>query len=454
MRMAWGLHTYWWARGYWNEARQRIQRLLANPAGVEPTTARAAALILAGNYSYLLSDFAAGWAWLQESQALSRELGAEGRPYLGWSRVIHGESLISHDKVLSQRLFEEGIQLLHESGDSWRLGISLMLYGDLARTQGHLNLALDLHGESLEVLRRVGDVLGIAVATSSLGLALYALGDYASARIHFEEALAIFRNAGLVVVIGSTLGSIGHIAFIQGDYHLAAACFEEGLTIEEEIGSRERRGWMLADFALTVGHLGDWTRAASLWQAAIALHDELGSVYGMAVCVLGLAGLQSQPERATQLLSAAQTAFEVSMEAIEPHYRIEHERQTAAVRAALGAESFALAWAAGRAMSMKQAIALARATLDTPQPNGQIPSTPTSLPVNQRRFGGLTKREREVATLIAQGKSNREIAQTLIVSEYTVASHVSNILSKLEFSSRTQIVSWAIEKGLAKLPIP
>jgi DNA-binding NarL/FixJ family response regulator len=64
--------------------------------------------------------------------------------------------------------------------------------------------------------------------------------------------------------------------------------------------------------------------------------------------------------------------------------------------------------------------------------------------------GGLTKREREVAALVAQGKSNREIAQALVISEYTVASHVSNILSKLEFSSRTQIVSWAIEKGLAR----
>jgi DNA-binding NarL/FixJ family response regulator len=56
--------------------------------------------------------------------------------------------------------------------------------------------------------------------------------------------------------------------------------------------------------------------------------------------------------------------------------------------------------------------------------------------------------------LVAQGKSNREIAQTLVLSEYTVASHVSNILSKLEVSSRTQIVSWAIEKGLARLPAP
>jgi DNA-binding NarL/FixJ family response regulator len=70
--------------------------------------------------------------------------------------------------------------------------------------------------------------------------------------------------------------------------------------------------------------------------------------------------------------------------------------------------------------------------------------------VAKQSLGGLTKREREVAALVAQGKSNREIAQTLVLSEYTVASHVSNILSKLEFASRTQIVAWAIDKGLAK----
>jgi DNA-binding NarL/FixJ family response regulator len=68
----------------------------------------------------------------------------------------------------------------------------------------------------------------------------------------------------------------------------------------------------------------------------------------------------------------------------------------------------------------------------------------------KRQFGGLTRREREVAVLVTQGKSNREIAQSLVLSEYTVASHVSNILSKLEFSSRTQIVSWAIGTGLAQ----
>jgi DNA-binding CsgD family transcriptional regulator/tetratricopeptide (TPR) repeat protein len=68
----------------------------------------------------------------------------------------------------------------------------------------------------------------------------------------------------------------------------------------------------------------------------------------------------------------------------------------------------------------------------------------------KRAFGGLTAREREVVALVAQGKTSREIAELLVVSERTAESHVSNILAKLSFSSRAQIAAWAVEKGLAR----
>ena len=66
----------------------------------------------------------------------------------------------------------------------------------------------------------------------------------------------------------------------------------------------------------------------------------------------------------------------------------------------------------------------------------------------KRAFGGLTEREREVASLIAQGKANREIADILVVNYRTVEKHIENMLSKLGFASRTQIAVWAAEKGL------
>jgi DNA-binding NarL/FixJ family response regulator len=67
----------------------------------------------------------------------------------------------------------------------------------------------------------------------------------------------------------------------------------------------------------------------------------------------------------------------------------------------------------------------------------------------RQAFGGLTAREREVAALIAQGKTSREIADLLVVSERTAEVHVSNILGKLGFTSRAQIAAWVVERGLA-----
>jgi DNA-binding CsgD family transcriptional regulator len=65
-----------------------------------------------------------------------------------------------------------------------------------------------------------------------------------------------------------------------------------------------------------------------------------------------------------------------------------------------------------------------------------------------RSFDGLTKRERQIAAFVAEGKSNREIAAALVLSERTVDAHVSNILGKLDFSSRAQVAVWATRKGL------
>ncbi|MEW5961737.1 MAG: LuxR C-terminal-related transcriptional regulator, partial [Chloroflexota bacterium] len=70
----------------------------------------------------------------------------------------------------------------------------------------------------------------------------------------------------------------------------------------------------------------------------------------------------------------------------------------------------------------------------------------------RQEFGGLTKRERQVAAVVAQGLSNQEIAGELVVSVKTVEAHVSRILSKLGFSSRAQIAAWAVDKGLAPAP--
>lgn len=82
----------------------------------------------------------------------------------------------------------------------------------------------------------------------------------------------------------------------------------------------------------------------------------------------------------------------------------------------------------------------------------QVPASrpPSAARRVKGQFGGLTTREREVARLIARGKSNRAIAQELTLSERTVTTHVANILAKLGFSSRVEIAAWAVRSGLAR----
>ena len=68
----------------------------------------------------------------------------------------------------------------------------------------------------------------------------------------------------------------------------------------------------------------------------------------------------------------------------------------------------------------------------------------------KEEFGGLTKREREVAVLIAKGKSNREIARAMTVGVKTIETYVTRMLDKLGFDSRVQIATWTIEKGFGE----
>lgn len=74
--------------------------------------------------------------------------------------------------------------------------------------------------------------------------------------------------------------------------------------------------------------------------------------------------------------------------------------------------------------------------------------SPSQEALTSSKYGGLSAREREVAALVAQGRTNREIADALVVSERTAEAHVSNILGKLGFTTRAQIAAWAVEKGL------
>jgi non-specific serine/threonine protein kinase len=234
--------------------------------------------------------------------------------------------------------------------------------------------------------------------------------DYKQAENWLAEQAELMRAAGNTMYLSYALRYWGFVLLQQGDVAQALAKFQEELVL------------MKVPEEISAGKLG------ALAAAAVVM---------------------KQMERAACLLGAVSARLETYHDVLLPYEHDLHEHNVAIVAAKLDESTFKTAWTAGRALSPQQMIELAQAVKQA-SATESVPRRAVVSPLP----GGLTKREREVAVLVAQGKSNREIAQTLVLSEYTIASHVSNILSKLEFSSRTQIVSWAIEKGLARLPAP
>jgi DNA-binding NarL/FixJ family response regulator len=115
----------------------------------------------------------------------------------------------------------------------------------------------------------------------------------------------------------------------------------------------------------------------------------------------------------------------------------------ASLRTSLGDAAFASAWSAGRALSLDQALVGARALVP---PERGLPLPPPAYP------DGLTPREVEVLGLIAAGLSNREIAETLVVSERTVERHADNIYGKIGARGRSNARRYARHHGLVAAP--
>jgi len=400
LRLGAALWPFWLVRGQAREARGRLLGLLTAGRDRAASQVRAAALVGVAILSRHAGDYVTSRALLGEALEVGRALEDQGSiahalHHLGWLAYLEG------DLEEAWSLGDRSLTMFRQLGD--RAGAADVLHGlgFVAHLRNDYPTARAQYEESLALQREVGNPRGVALALHNLGLADALLrGDLAAARRQYDESLQSFRELGDRQSIAMALGNLGDVAMMQRDYAAAQVLHRECLVTASEVDDRRRIAFSLAGVAMLAAARGEAARASRLAAAATALREAIGAA----------------PDRAWQAR-------------LEPGL--------AATRAKLGRQAGARAWAEGAAMTPGEAVtyALGAARFDDDHHEAS-PADP------------LTTREQDVVQLIVRGLANRQIADTLVITEGTAANYVQRILSKLGFNSRAQIAAWAVEHGL------
>jgi predicted ATPase/DNA-binding CsgD family transcriptional regulator len=338
-----------------------------------------------------------------------------------------------------------------DEAPSVALARALQGAGRLARFQGHYDRARALSEEGLAVSRRLGDGESRVWFLISLGAVELHQGDFARAAALFEESLSLARTLGDRGLISTALTDLGVVARIQGDFVRAEALLAESLALSREVEDKWRVALSLHSLGMVAFRRDDYDRAAGLFAESLVLASQVRDRWIANDCLDGLAAVAcagGHYEYAARMLGTADALREMLGYRPLADEQSDHDQCVATTRVGLGDAAFAASQTAGRTMTFEQVIADALAAWESLATKAK----PTAKPAEGKGAGLLTPREREVAALIAQGKTNREIAIMLVITERTADTHVQHILNKLGVRSRTQIAGWAVAHRLHTLP--
>jgi predicted ATPase/DNA-binding CsgD family transcriptional regulator len=413
LRLGVGLWWFWAVQGHVTEGLGRLDALLARfplrpDAGRLRAILHAKALGAAGRLAMLRGDFAAARPRLEDAMHLAQVLGdpeslsvaLEGLAYL---------ALQQGDDALARTYLERRLATVRA------LASSTSPVGRSAAWQ-------------------------TATAFGELGYLAIEQGDFEAAATQFEEARRLAHQLGDGTIAGLFDVGLGSVAHDAGDYERARRVTERGLALLESTHDRRGVAIALANLGRTLTAQREFAAAYGYLRRSLAIWQELrepGSIAFVLDRFAVLASAQGQPSRALRLAGAASSLRNQAGLTLPARIQLKLDEKLEPARRALGplAET---SLAAGRSLPFDTAIAEALAT-----------SPP------DRSVGGaavLSRREREVATLIGRGYTNRQIAAALVIGQGTVATHVGHILARLGLGSRSQVSVWAAQHGLLDEP--
>ena len=311
----------------------------------------------------------------------------------------------------------------------------------MATNQNDTDTCRALSAESLRIGTEVRDVEVTAWSLLVAAIPRWLDGDLAGATEQIDSALSLARLMHLDHVELNALDALCPLLAARGELDRAVDVGEQGLALSQDRGELWMRGYLLTFLAQATWQQGDRRRAETLArQAATCKHmiDDRNGLTGVLETLAWMAAECGRHERAATLLGCAERVQGQSAMTLMDVYRPQHEQSVSLIVRRIGQKAFDAAFARGRAMTIDEGVAFAVADKPAPKP---------ALPVKSAPDTELTPRQLEIARLIADDLTNRQIADRLFLSERTVETHITNMLNKLSLSSRVQLSRW-----LAELP--
>jgi non-specific serine/threonine protein kinase len=401
-RLVGALGWFWRGQGFYGEGRRWVEEALEQ-SNATPATIRAKALGVASFLAVNQGDTARAQAAAEEGLRLSAEAGLGSAGTADFQNLLGDVAGIRGDYERATELLEEGLALSRKSGDGKGVAWSLGNLAKVVVAQGDFERAKELHEEGLTLSRELGGAELLSAHLISLGYVYLLEGDLERATTLNVEALELLRKRGHKDSLHVVLDNLGWAALLQGNHERARSYYEDGLTICKELGDKIIAPESLEGLACICASEGEVERAAKLFGAAQALFEAVG--------------YRHPPEEAAL-----------------------REPYLATTRSQVGEVAWEEALAQGRAMGLETAIEYALSE-EEERETPTLVAVPEQHPPLGDRAQLLTAREQEVALLVAQGLTNRQIAKQLVVSERTVDHHVSRILRKLNVGSRERVAS-------------
>jgi predicted ATPase/class 3 adenylate cyclase/DNA-binding CsgD family transcriptional regulator len=392
LRLVGALSDFWGSRGYGPEVVDMVDTLLNAPRAQEPTIPRARALIAAG--ALTLGDYAAGRARGEEALAIAEtledaEATCEALWCLSWAHEAIGEhqagfAMVDRALSLAEPLenLELRARLLNErAGQFQSLGDPLAARAD--------------HEEALRLHRVLSNLQGIAAVENDLGDLAIHEGDITGAREHLQESLSASRQVGDESTTAIATVNLGLVEYLDGNALRARDACLDGLVIGRRIGSRVAVSYALLGLALAATAAGEPRSAARLHGA-----------------------LDRSVEQLNPLL-------------FEPTEVELRDADLARLRTELGDAAFEEARERGCEMSLDEAVALDHAP-------------PLKGDGHPARGPKLSRREQELLGLVADGLTDAQIAERLVISVKTVHSHLDRIRDKTGARRRPELIQFAL----------